>query len=219
MSLTLIPLAGKSARFRMAGFAQPKALLPMPLHATLLECLLESLAPERLITVAMREDQAVFSAVVRRARLGSEFDWRAIWLDTRPAGPLESVLSARKWLRTDDELTVSYCDCFLRSGVSYFADHLRSVPAREAGIVGLMSEDERLTRLPATAMRAGGIFWFRHAHEFLARARKLPSSDTVGVPDVVYRFNRWTAYDGTSDYIDLGTPQDYQRFMAEGVRA
>lgn len=217
--ITLIPLAGKSARFRMAGYAKPKYLLPLPNHATLLEAVLESLAPRKLITVAMREDQRALSAAIGQMRLFEEFNWKGVWLDTRPAGPLDSVLAARKWLKTDDELLISYCDCFMRRGTSYFAQHLRLVPEREAGIVGIMSSDTRLTPLPATAMRAGGIFWFRHAHEFVARARKLPTIDTVGVPDVVFKFSRWTAYDGTGDYIDLGVPQDYQRFMAEGVRA
>lgn len=217
--LTLIPLAGKSARFRMAGYAQPKALLPMPDGATLLERILDSLAPTTLITVAMRDDQRALSAVVHRVALFEEFKWKAIWLDTRPAGPLESVLQARKWLRSDEELLISYCDCFLGRGAGYFAQHLRAVPERQAGIVGVLSQDERLSQMPATALRAGGIFWFRHAHDFLGRAKALPGADSVGVPDVVYRFNRWTAYDGTGDYVDLGIPQDYQRFMAEGARA
>jgi hypothetical protein len=217
--IVLIPLAGKSARFRMAGYAQPKWQLPMPDGTPLLERILDSLAPERLITVAMREDQRALSNILQRVRLFEEFDWRAVWLDRRPAGPLDSVLQAKRWLKTPDELLISYCDCFIGHGASHFANHLRQVAGRQAGIVGLLSQDERLTRLPATAMRAGGIFWFRHAHEFVAQARKLPVSDLFGVPDVVYRFQRWTAYDGTGDYIDLGTPEDYKRFMAEGVRA
>jgi NDP-sugar pyrophosphorylase family protein len=217
--LTLIPLAGKSARFRMAGFAQPKALLPMPDGSTMLERILDSLAPTKLITVAMREDQRALAAVLRQVALFEEFEWRPIWLDRRPDGPLDSVLQAKKWLRTDDELLISYCDCFLGRGAGYFTQHLRAVAERQAGIVGVMSEDERLSKLPATAMRAGGVFWFRHAHEFVGRAKALPITDSVGVPDVVYRFQRWTAYDGTGDYVDLGTPEDYQRFMAEGMRA
>lgn len=217
--ITLIPLAGKSARFRMAGFARPKALLPMPGGETMLERILDSLAPQRLITVAMREDQKALAAVLHRVALFEQFDWRAIWLDQRPVGPLASVLSAKKWLKTDDELLVSYCDCFLGHGAGHFITHLRAVAERQAGIVGVLSDDERLSRLPATAMRAGGIFWFRQAHEFVAHARRLPETDSVGVPDVVYTFQRWTAYDGTGDYVDLGVPEDYQRFMAEGARA
>lgn len=217
--VTLIPLAGKSSRFRMAGYAQPKTLLLMPDGSTMLERILDSLAPTTLITVAMREDQRALAAVIQRIALFEEFKWKAVWLDTRPASPLESVLQARKWLRSDDELLISYCDCFLGHGAGYFVQHLRTVPERQAGIVGVLSQDERLTAMPATALRAGGLFWFRHAHEFVARAKLLPISDTVGVPDVVYRFNRWTAYDGTGDYVDLGTPEAYQRFLAEGARA
>lgn len=222
--ITLIPLAGMSSRFRLHGFAQPKALLPMPDGNTLLAHVIMSNEPETLITVAMREDQKAISSALQHFPIRHPFEWKAVWLDTRPDGPLMSILCAAKWLRNKEELLVNYCDCFLPDGVGAFVGHMRSKDNDVgAGIVAFKSANERYSHFQVKQgddvldLCDGGIAYFRRAHEFLKIARRFPLSDNVGLPAVVHAYRAWSAYTG-SRYIDLGTPQEYLAFMAEGAR-
>lgn len=224
--ITLIPLAGASARFRLHGFAQIKALLPMPDGNTMLAHVIMSNEPETLITVAMREDQKAISSAMMHFPVRRGFEWKAVWLDVRPDGPLMSILCAAKWLRNKEELVVNYCDCFLPDGIGAFVGHMRDksdMDGVNAGIVAFKNANPRFSHFQVKQgeetldLCDGGIAWFRHAHEFAKVARRFPLSDSVGLPAVVHAYKSWTAYTG-SRYIDLGTPQEYLQFMSEGAR-
>ena len=217
-TLTVIPCAGKGERFLLAGYPQPKPLLPMADGRTLLEWVIDYGQAAHLVTVAMEADEKALSTAVRAANAWRPLTWSPIWLTERPNGPLDSVMAAKRLFR-DEELIINYCDCFLYSGFGVFVQEMRNTPERQAGLVGFENYAERFTDVPSVPrFKAGGIFWFRKARDFVKHAQRLDLGDEVGIPQVVYHYPRWAVYNGTHGYRDLGVPEDYQRFMAEGAR-
>lgn len=219
LPLTVIPCAGKGERFGLAGYATPKTLLPMPDGRTLIEWVIDYSQVARLVTVAMREDEKALTTAIRNAHAWRPLTWSPIWLGSRPTGPLDSVLQAKRLMR-DEELIINYCDCFLYTGFGVFLNEMRNIPARRAGLVGFENYNERFTGVPGVPkFKAGGIFWFRSGREFARVAAHVEGrDDQVGIPQVVYAFPRWAMFNGTHGYRDLGVPEDYQNFMAEGAR-
>lgn len=216
--IVVIPAAGASERFGLAGYPMPKPCLPLPGDGTLIERVIVSIPPskgDRLYVVVQAKFAHALSAPLLTAKLGRPH-LDMVLTDRLTDGPLASVLAATRHLRGRDELLVHYCDCFLEGGelAEFVADMRRG--NWEAGAVAFASADERFGRTPYGRWAVGGVFWFREAHQFLKHAKRVAHAG-AGVPDVVWSYmqydvKRYAPY-VASHYVDLGVPKDYESYV------
>lgn len=216
--IAVIPLAGKSERFTKAGYEQPKFLLPCPDSSkTMLELVCNSMG-----------DNVHPIAIINKKVHFQYRDW-SVWrringfgymlVDSPTSGPLETILRAKEHLNTNDELLINYCDCFAANGLSDFLATMRS-SGEDAGVYCFRSNNPRFQYDPTGEYALGGIFWFRHADEFLRRARNkvFTIRPDFSPAHIAFTFRGVAGLDGyrlyvdTKNYVDLGTPEDYERY-------
>jgi NDP-sugar pyrophosphorylase family protein len=209
-------MAGSGRRFAAVGYAQPKALLPMPDGRPLISWVIDHLPRFNLFTIGLRAEQRTLTngIITARIRAGTS-GGRLLWIDAPTGGPLGTVLTARRYLAGREELLISYCDCFLaEGGADAFVEAARDGEHDAVGVV-FESEDSRFGRTPDGQWAVGGIFWFREARTFVQKAHRV-SAPAAGVPDVLWQCNYGLA--PRLHYVDLGIPKDYEAFLARTDR-
>lgn len=219
--ITLIMVGGNSQRFYDAGFAVPKALLPMPFHFTMLEAILSSIRPT---------DDILISA--RRA-MRENWEWPAkfrgrtlnyVWAEGAARGPLSGIVDCGDILATaQDALVISYCDVWFPMGADNIVRHWRG---QYSGAVLFQSRDPRYGYWDGRQMHekrvvgrwaVSGLFYFRSAAECYRRALEF-SIPGAGLPSLLdWRTKFYRAKPG--ELVDLGTPQEYLRFMHNADKA
>jgi hypothetical protein len=218
--ITLLLAAGEGQRFRDAGYATPKPLLPMPDDRPMLAWLLEALVPTRLVFVGREVDrEALHPVLLKYLAGGSNLPGlpkrlHTIWTTQTPSGPLASALEACNALGGHSELVVSYCDVIPRPGIGPFLVSCQHSGA-SAGALCFESNDPRFGRTPSGKHAVSGLFWFRDVSEFIARARGFPLTDEIGIPHIVWASAHIEVVWPESDILDLGTPEAYETFLKE----
>jgi len=211
--IAVIPAAGMGKRFAEAGFYNPKPLLSLEDGRPMIQRIRRSIGDVETIIIARRADtKAMQPRVIIEDFIHAHP--RMVYLDKASAGPLDTVLRVRKWLKIHDELLINYCDCWLTPNIEGFVGWCREIAA-EAGMVTFPSTDARFSHTEdGTAI--GGVFYFREACEFVRRARRIAKTESsdVGIPTVVLDCDRPVLYTAYARYVDLGSPEDYKRYMA-----
>ena len=209
--IAVIPCAGDGGRFKAAGYDVPKPLLPMPDGRTLIEHVASSLPMcKQIITVSKPKltlSQEMFSA-----------SWLPVHVKRKTRGPLDTLMEARSLLRVDDELLISYCDCFLPDNqCSEFVDEMRA-RRRHAGMVCFPSSDARFQRIPNGEFAMSGIFYFKSGRQFAQTAMRYRENAEVSPGHVAFAihwlgFNMCAAW-VTDNIVDLGVPETYRAYLA-----
>jgi NDP-sugar pyrophosphorylase family protein len=209
--IAIIPLAGKSERFAKAGYEQPKWALPVRDDKPMIWEVMQSAITSKATIVVLRIDDDL----LLHELWGTGFI--PVHIDSLTSGPLETILRAKEYLKTTDELLINYCDCFAANGLSDFLTAMRS-SGEDAGVYCFRSNNPRFQYDPTGQYALGGIFWFRHADEFLRRARKMEVRPDLSPAHIAFTYRGVAGLDGyrlyvdTKNYVDLGTPEDYERY-------
>jgi len=150
---------------------------------------------------------------------------RMVWSEAETSGPLDTLLNARGELDSIASLLVAYCDVIPLFSAGD-ALHFWKRNQAESGAVIFPSRDprfgywdgERVSEKNVTSEYAvSGLFYFHSARDAVRRAKQAqqPGAGIVHMLDA-----RTQMYEvRTREILDLGTPQAYQAFMGEGVRA
>lgn len=196
--ITIVPAAGKSQRFKDAGYDVPKQLLPMPIHGVMLEYVLRDVPGwVRVITKRSEKLHYLFGGIVIEKSHGP--------LDTTIQG-----LSPLQYVYPDQELLIVYSDVIF-GGYGRFLHDVRSRPCMEGAVV-FKSDNPRFDYV--NGMAYAGIFYFRSFDYFLRQAVKVNGSE-IGIPSVLKNNSLTHFYSiHESERIDLGTPEDYESYMA-----
>ena len=206
-------MAGKGQRFLDAGYLAIKPLLDMG-DDTVIERVVRSIPIQcRLITIGSRQYAKDLFPTLNTA-CGDQFDWGYFfcWIDNS-MGPLDTLLKARKHYNYPEDLLIVYCDVVApRPFVENFVETARQSGCPSAAVVfksdnprfGIIHEDHRGNTV------VSGIFWFRNAQEFLKKAQEVNGNE-IGVPSVLESPYLFLAILG-KDFLDVGTPEDYERF-------
>lgn len=225
--ITLILVGGNSQRFLDAGYTRPKCLLPMPDYATMLEWVIRAL-PCQHVVIAGREqhhaeiEPGIYTAyrnIVRAEKI------KTVWGVDEAQGPLYGVLDARLYLDSIASLLISYCDVIPLFPVDD-AIHFWRASGAESGAVVFQSQDPRFgywdgkgifEKQAVSEYAVSGLFYFASAREAVRRAKAIahPGAGIIHMLDSDTQMYEVEA----REILDLGTPQAYEAFMAEGVRA
>lgn len=212
----LILAAGNGHRFASVGYSQPKPLLPMPDGRPAVAWLRERLPAGQHIAVIRSQDHADLAPWLGGAQIRQ--------IDHLTAGPLASACAAAPFLSGDDELVVSYCDTFLLNGTDAFISCARRTRAETAMVI-FESSDPRYgywdgariaEKQVISPWAVSGLFYFRRASIFLARAQQAMRQDGAGMPALLdAQSHPYLA--PAEQLIDIGTPSDYEAFLQTEV--
>lgn len=203
--MSLILAAGSGSRF--ATYARPKPLLPMPDGRPLIAWVCDRLPDGERVAVVRSQDVSALKSWIGDAWL--------VALDQATAGPLASAYAAREWLH--DELLIVYCDVLIDCAT--FVAVARASKAPHA-CVTFTSHDPRygywngrgvVEKIVVSDQAVSGAFYFRDAAAFVRRAGIAPGG--VGIPALLTH----QTYCHHAEVVDVGTPADYEAFMAEVV--
>ena len=222
--ITVILIGGNSQRFKEAGYQIPKALLPIPGNWSVMEAIIKSLSPSRVIACGRQQIRGHWDWPTHF--VGGEIEY--IWVGGEARGPLYGFLDAADWggdLLGDWEqpLVISYCDVLFPRG----AQHILSYWAgAQSGAVVFKSQNPRFgywrwgrvwEKKVVSQWAVSGLFYFRTAKSAIEKARRIIEPG-VGLPSLL-DFKTKLYYTNPMEMVDLGTPQDYERFRAESVTA
>jgi len=178
----VMPMAGRGSR--LAGWQQntPKPLIQVagkPMIAWAMESL-RGLSATRLIFVALVEHEKQFGFInmlSRITRMPTEF----VLLEETTEGQLCTVLAAKQWINTDEDLLIASADTLVRSNLGRDiqnqsiechglisvadlpGDHWSFARADRGGQVIEVAEKVRISDFAST-----GLYYFRSGSEFVA---------------------------------------------------
>lgn len=214
--ITVIPMAGDGLRFLEAGYDVIKPMLPMPNQQTLIETIIRSIKPEKLIVIAQHSQRSVLEPHILALAEELRFHFKLNWLKHKTSGPLDTLLNFRKDLNVDEELLINYCDCYIEDGVEEFLDLMHKNKAH-GGAVCFNSTNPRFQREPSMRFAMSGISWFASGKKFIDNAKNYLIRPDVG-PNLVafgmfeFGIPKSSAFI-TDNIIDVGVPGDYEAFM------
>ncbi|MBN1894315.1 glycosyltransferase family 2 protein [bacterium] len=232
----VVPMAGGGTRFSTRGVSIPKPLIPVagrPMIDWALQSL-KDIAYSQIIFVALREHEKKYGVNdVLQEIIGGPF--QLILLDGVTEGQLCTVLSARQYLDTDEDVLIASSDTYIQSCLH------RDISQRAPGCRGLISvadmpgdrwsfartdedgwvlevaEKKRISNHAST-----GLYYFSNGHEMITTADEMIQNQekTRGeyyVIPVYQKFIRkgWRVRISTADEMwDMGTPEALDHFQA-----
>lgn len=209
--LTIIPLAGRSQRFKDAGYKGHKALLPLADGRPMLAHVLDSYSLGRVVAVIHYDSFIALNSPLSKETTKRNIECAYVVIEGLTSGPLDSILRASDYLEQGQELLINYCDCWL-SNIHYFLRRARM--GHDAAVATFDSTDKRY-QYGRYNQAIGGIIWFKDSRAFLNKARELELNDKVGAPQVAYQFDNAAEINVTGMYTDLGTPEDYEAHLSK----
>jgi dTDP-glucose pyrophosphorylase len=235
----VLPIAGRGSRFAVAGYAQPKPLIPVR-GKPMIELVVENLRParaHRVIFVALREhlEQWDISSVLARAAPGCAI----VPVDTVTEGAACTVLLAEALIDNGDPLMIANTDQYVVADLERYLGE-----SDGAGCDGLImtfaasdpkwsyvrkDRDGRIVEVVEKQVVSNeatvGIYNFRRGADFVRAAKSMIARDlrVNGEFYVAPTYNqliregaliRSYAIEGEGVGMHgLGTPEDLQRFL------
>jgi dTDP-glucose pyrophosphorylase len=134
----VIPMAGRGSRFKNQGLDVPKPLIEVADGKSIFMWALESIRGvdySQLIFIILREHDEQFQLkTLLRAAFGA--DVVIVALDEVTEGQLSTVLTARQWIDTEEDVLVISSDTYV---VSTIGDDIRARKPDCAGIISVAS--------------------------------------------------------------------------------
>lgn len=223
--ITLILVGGNSQRFLDAGYTRPKCLLPMPDYATILEWVARALPYQQVVIAGREQHREVLEPGIYNAYRGltNEENIRIVWGNGPARGPVYGMLDAREHLQNESPLLIAYCDVIPLFRIGDALLHWRG---SESGAVIFRSQDPRFgywdgervnEKQISSEYAVSGLFYFANAREAVWRA-KAAVRPGAGIVHMLDRETQMYEVEAR-EILDLGTPEAYEAFMQEGVRA
>ncbi len=238
----VLPIAGRGSRFAVAGYAQPKPLIPVR-GKPMIELVVENLRParaHRVVFVALREhlERWDIGAVLQRASPGCAI----VPVDTVTEGAACTVLLAQAFIDNDAPLMIANTDQFVVVDLEQYLAQA-DAPGCDGLIMTFAASDpkwsyvrkdpagrivEVVEKKVVSREATVGIYNFRRGADFVRAARSMIAADlrVNGEFYVAPTYNQLVAEgaDIRSFAIEgegvgmhgLGTPEDLQRFLAKG---
>jgi NDP-sugar pyrophosphorylase family protein len=239
----VLPIAGRGNRFVVAGYAQPKPLIPIhgsPMIATVVRNV-RPRCPHRFIFVALAEhlERAGMRDALTAAAPGAVI----VPVDQVTEGAACTVLLARKYIDSDDPLMLANSDQWVDIDID---DYLASMDRQRAdGLIMTMNADDPkwsfvglngkrlVTRVVEKEVISNeatvGIYNFRRGSDFVRAAEQMIAKN-MRVNNEFYvapTYNQLieegariaiynVGHEGAGMY-GLGMPSDLERFLADPV--
>ena len=245
--IVLVPMGGMGSRFRKVGYTLSKPAIPvvdrhsgqkLPMVIAAMEDILRIGGPgTRFICI----DQAEHASSGLEAEIKRHFVDTLFIHDHARLGQAFACLLAREHLKTDEELIVACCDAGIEANLSEFrlrrleADALMLSHSGDQNIeanplahswaelvpgtrkIGRISIKQPVSTDPMVDHATTGIFWFRHASDFLDCLVRTLSDDTGLKSEclVDHVLQRYVEDGAEVSFLDVryycwGTPQDYE---------
>lgn len=236
----VIPMAGRGSRFAMAGFTDPKPLIP--LHGVpMIRVVIANLAPKvphRFIFICQREHYIAYG--LDQLLPQWTVDPQIVLLDGVTEGAACTVLAARAFIDNDDPLMIANSDQYVATSIDAYLGDMTTRGLD--GLIMTMTADDPKWSFAATtpeglvtsvvekqvisADATVGIYNFAHGRDFVRAAEEMIADDerVNGEFYVAPVYNRMVAADrrigifgiGTDGHgmHGLGTPVDLAEFLA-----
>jgi len=121
--IVLIPMAGEGARFKEAGYPEPKPLIPIAGQPMILKALEALPKGDKYIFVCLKEhiENYAIDKIIKEKYPNSEF----ISIDAITEGQASTCLLAKNFINNEEELLIAACDNAMTWNSSQF-DKLRA---------------------------------------------------------------------------------------------
>lgn len=222
--IAVIPLAGNSQRFLDAGYLTPKPFLSLPNGRTMIETIVDTLAPsvETIVSIVKKDHESTLGNIMVKYAHQRLF---GIPIVTPTRGPLDSILRAKHFINYKQELLINFCDCWLPNDegdqIAEFVEEMHK-KKRESGVVVFPSNDPRFQREPTNRFAMSGIFWFKDASRFVKEAMPYKDNPSIGPGHLAFMYRQWLISQAgafvTNNYVDLGTAEAYEFYKTVNTR-
>ncbi len=108
----IIPMSGEGARFKRAGYTDPKPLIKV--HGKPIIEYVVSLFPGENDFIFVCRDEHLATTDMRETLLRLKPSARIVSIPAHKFGPVYAVLQAAEFIRDDEPVVVNYCDFFMR---------------------------------------------------------------------------------------------------------
>ena len=233
----LIPMAGRGSRFREAGHALPKPMIPVagkPMIEWAIDSLTGLRAEHRFIFVALEEDlRAGLSTLL-------EDKGEIVSLHQLREGAVQSALAARHLIESDHPLIIANCDQYIEWDINEWLDGsagfdcstvaFRSNNSHHSYLVTREKQVEVVREKEVVSdLAVAGMYFYRRGTLFTQGADSLIASDekTNGEFYISPIFNQLIAEGATVTFTEiqrkdshmLGTPEevaDFESLVKQG---
>jgi len=238
----VLPIAGRGSRFAVAGYPQPKPLIPVR-GRPMIDLVVENLRParsHRVIFVALREhlEHWDIGSVLARTAPGCAI----VSVDSVTEGAACTVLLAQEWIDNDDPLMIANTDQFVAVDLDRYLSESDRTDCDGLIMTFAASDpkwsyvrkdpDGRIVEVVEKQVVSNeatvGIYNFRRGGDFVRAAKSMIARDlrVNGEFYVAPTYNqlicegaviRSYAIEGEGVGMHgLGTPEDLQRFLERG---
>ena len=214
--ITIILSAGKSSRF---GGNSKSMLLGPDGKRTVLEYQIDELEPDFLSLVFLgSQRKQVQDTIFKISQRKNQVTWLKllwqVWLK-ETTGPLDSARQSVTALAGESEILISYNDVILpHDTILEFVSECR-YGEYDAGICVFKSDNKRFQRDPSGEFCNSGLFYFSSGSLFTELAENAKAGDENGIPDLVYALENILYFDVTDKVIDIGIPEDYNKWIGK----
>jgi dTDP-glucose pyrophosphorylase len=234
----VVPMAGRGARFAERGVQTPKPLISVlgrPMVAWALQSL-QGVACQRLIFVTLREHEQHFQVTsLLRDLVSSPIE--VVILDNVTEGQVCTVLAARQWIDSDDDLLIASADTYVVSNLGEDIARRKPETAGLISVADLPGERWSFARTDADGQvvevaekvrisnhASTGLYYFSSGRQFVAVADAMIRNQekTRGEYYVIpvyqkYIQNGWqVGLSAAQEVWDMGNPEalaEFERFQ------
>lgn len=233
----IVPMAGRGSRFAGSRYEMPKPLIDVagrPMVAWALDSL-QGVDYSKLIFIALREHERAFDVTARLRRITGD-DAGIILLDDVTEGQLCTVLAARDWLESSEDVLIASADTLVMSRLG------EEIAGRPPGVRGIISvadmpgdrwsfaRTDSLGTVVEVAEKvrisdhaSTGLYYFASGREFLAAADELIARQAMirGEYYVIPVYQQYIAWGWrvtvsiAAEMWDMGTPEALSAFATQ----
>jgi NDP-sugar pyrophosphorylase family protein len=233
----VVPMAGRGTKFIEKGFTFPKPLIEIG-KKPMIQIVVENLkpaGPHRFIFLCQREHQAKFaiSNLLEIIAPGC----KVLFLEGQTAGAACTVLLAKDFINSDDELLIANSDQFIEGGIDGFLQAARAGNAdgcvmtfnsthpkwsfvKKEGEFVIEVAEKKVISNEATA----GLYYYKHGSDFVSGAQAMILKDVridgqffvcPVYNEMILRGLLITTYLIPDHQMwGMGTPEDLEKFVA-----
>lgn len=235
--ILVVPMAGRGQRFKDAGFTTPKPFIDVR-GEWIVEWALKGFDLskfDKIIFLILKEHDSKFGAVKKlKKKYGKKCV--CILVSKVTAGPAATILLAKKYINTDEDMIAKDSDGYLVSNIHDTIEKNRNSDIRgiistielsgdrwsfartdKRGIVVEVAEKKRISKNAIT-----GLYYFRHGRDFVKYAEKIVREDKRVANGELYISTMYQEMvndgkkliiDKAHELWDLGVPASLEHFL------